>query len=235
MNRSVKSLLSVSVLVPAAALAVAAVPANAATGPSTALLYESYAAAAPVARALPEPVTRTAGQTAEQATHKVDGVLRSTGAGPGLRANPDPLGNALPTGDLGGLSQSVLGNVGLGQALGGGGLGLREARRAESPVSLLMTDVPSMLGAASPAGLPVGTTLFPPNERAAQPGPADDLLGQADGVVDQAGGELDGAGNSVGKVVHVLKARERAATKGDDAVSLLDSSGLELPAVPGLG
>ncbi|GAA0574061.1 hypothetical protein [Actinomadura livida] len=232
MYRSVKSLLSVSVLVPAAALAVAAAPAHAAPGPSTELLYEGYAEAAPVTRALPESVTRTAGQTAEKATHRVDGVLGSTGAGSGLRANPDPLGGAVPTGDLGGLT-SLLGNVGLGQTLGGGGL--REARQAESPVSLLLTDVPATLGAAGPAGLPVGTTLFPPNARAAKPGPTGDLLGQADGVVDRAGGELDEAGNSVSKVVRVLKASERTATKGDGPVSLLDSSGVELPAVPGLG
>ncbi|TDB86960.1 hypothetical protein [Actinomadura sp. 7K534] len=235
MYRSVKSLLSVSVLVPAAALAVAAAPAHAAPGPSTELLYEGYAAAAPVTRALPDSVSRTAGQTAEQATHKVDGVLGSTGAGSGLRANPDPLGSAVPAGDLGGLTQSLLGTAGLGQTLGGGGLGLREARQAESPVSLLLTDVPATLGAVGPAGLPVGTTLFPPNARAAKPGPTGDLLGQADGVVDRAGGELDEAGNSVGKVVRVLKASERTAGRGDGPVSLLDSSGVELPAVGGLG
>src|SRR5690606_3163099 len=62
MNRSVRSLLGASVLVPAAALAVAAAPAHAAPpGPSTTLLYEAYAAAAPVGRVLPENVTMAAG------------------------------------------------------------------------------------------------------------------------------------------------------------------------------
>ncbi|MEU8799273.1 hypothetical protein [Spirillospora sp. NPDC048819] len=87
MNRSVRNLLSVSVLAPvAAAFAVAAAPANAAPGPSTELFYETYAAAAPVAQTLPEPVTILAGQTAEKTTGMADGVLRGAPAGPGLRS-----------------------------------------------------------------------------------------------------------------------------------------------------
>ena len=86
MNRSVKSLLSVSVLAPFAALAVAAAPAEAAPGPSTTLLYETYAAASPVGRTLPKPATKTTGQTAERATHAVDGVLRPRRNGSGVRA-----------------------------------------------------------------------------------------------------------------------------------------------------
>ncbi|WP_165950377.1 hypothetical protein [Actinomadura sp. GC306] len=249
-----KSLLSVSVLVPAAAFAVAAAPANAAAGPSTELLYESYAAAEPVARTLPEPLTMTAGQAAEAATQEVDHVLRGTAVAPGLRAaNPDPFAGAMPpaitgdaaqqqqqqpqqqqpqqpTGDLGSVS-NLLTDLGLNQALTGRPV-LREAQRAESPVSLLQTDVPAMLGAASPAGLPVGRTLFPPNARAAQPAPAGDLVGQADGVVTEAGGNLDAAG--VGEVVHVLEASEHAAARGDGPVSLLDTPNLKLPAVPSL-
>ncbi|TDD81843.1 hypothetical protein E1293_17750 [Actinomadura darangshiensis] len=89
MNRSARNLLSISVLAPVvAALAVAAAPANAAPGPSTALLYDAATAAAPVTRTLPDPVLNTVGQTAEQGTGTVDGVLRAAPAASTLRAVP---------------------------------------------------------------------------------------------------------------------------------------------------
>ncbi|MFI0374353.1 hypothetical protein ACH35V_41395 [Actinomadura sp. 1N219] len=87
MNRSARSLLSVSVLAPVvAAFAVAAAPVSAAPGASTTLLYEAAAVAGPVTGALPEPVGQTAGQTAETATGAVDGVLDAAPASPGLRS-----------------------------------------------------------------------------------------------------------------------------------------------------
>ncbi|MFG2087075.1 MULTISPECIES: hypothetical protein [unclassified Spirillospora] len=306
MNRSVRNLLSVSVLAPvAAAFAVAAAPANAAPGPSTTLLYEAYAAAAPVAQTLPEPVTMAAGQTAELTTGAVDGVLQSAPAGPGYRTaarrctlNPGkavnshagttlpetsllvpgqtPLG-ALPdgdclgatpqagqrtagdapvppgsggelpaaTGDLPGMLLGSLtdlgGTLGGGGPLGGlpgGGTALPNGRYAEAPLSTALPDLLSRLGSAQPAGLAVGTTLFPPAGRHARPGPADDVLGQANDAVNEAGAGLD-AENGVGQVVEVLKSRDRVAAPADGPldgpVSLLDTSGLGLPGVPGLG
>ncbi|WP_433475285.1 hypothetical protein ACQPZP_42605 [Spirillospora sp. CA-142024] len=132
MNRSAKSLLSLSVLAPVvAALAVAAAPANAVPGPSTTLLYDTTAAAAPVTRTLPARVTNTAGRTIETGTGVVDGVIRkvpASSAGRGLPAasklraeragcklNPDtrlptvgkaPLGG-LPKGDCLGVTRRL--------------------------------------------------------------------------------------------------------------------------------
>ncbi|MGP4022791.1 hypothetical protein [Actinomadura sp. 3N407] len=305
MNRSVRNLLSISVLAPvAAAFAVAAAPANAAPGPSTTLFYESYAATAPAARTLPEPVTEVAGQTAELTTGAVDGALQSAPAGTGFRqagctldpgkavnshagtrlpetplivpgqtpvgglAKGDCLGSAsrgdlrsagdalpVPSGDSGELPGNagdlpgrLLGNLtNLGGALNtgslgglaGGGTALPNGRYAEAPLSMPLPALPSTLGSAQPAGLPVGTTLFPPAGRRARPGPADDVLGQANKAVNQAGAGLDKTESSVGQVVEVLKARERVAARADGPldgpVSLLDPSGLGLPGVPGLG
>ncbi|TDC47166.1 hypothetical protein E1281_26690 [Actinomadura sp. KC345] len=294
MNRSVKSLLSVSVLAPVAALTVAAAPANAAPGPSTTLLYETYAAA-PVARTLPEPVTQSAGQTAELTTLTVDGVLENSPAGPGARAarctlNPGktansnagtslpeaplstvdqtPLGalpkgdclapasraggrsapNALPAvagpagdavGEAGDLPGRLLGNLnGVDPGLRKSGLGVPGTETvlpAEAPLSMPLADVPSTLAKAEPAGLPVGTTLFPPTERSTRPGPTDDVLGQANGAVNHVGTALDETENGVGQTVEVLKARDRVGGAADGPVSLLTSSGVDLPAGPGLG
>ncbi|TDD30077.1 hypothetical protein E1287_29935 [Actinomadura sp. KC06] len=87
MNRSARSLLSVSVLAPVvAAFAVAAAPAGAAPGASTTLLYEAAAVAGPVTGVLPEPVAQSAGQTAETTTGAVDGVLDAAPTSPGLRS-----------------------------------------------------------------------------------------------------------------------------------------------------
>ena len=309
MNRSVKSLLSVSVLAPVAALALAAAPADAAPGPSTTLLYESYAAAAPVAQTLPEPVTQAAGQTAEMTTLTVDGALEAASAGPGARAarctlNPGKAANSnagtsLPDTPLASLDQPPLSvlpkggclapaaraegrsaanalpvpSSGAGEALGGigdvpstasGSLGglkaglnntklgrlpgtsvLPGGRRTGAPLSMPLADVPGTLSEAEPAGLPVGTVLFPPAGRSAQPGPADDVLGQANGAVNHVGTALDETENGLGQTVQVLKARDRVGGVADGPVSLLTSSGLtgsaltstgtERPAGPALG
>ncbi|TDC84733.1 hypothetical protein [Actinomadura sp. 7K507] len=247
MNRSVKSLLSVSVLAPVAALTVAAAPASAAPGPSTTLLYESYAAAAPVARTLPEPVTQTAGQTAELTTLTVDSALGSASRADGrsaAKALPVPAGGAGEAlggaGDLPGTALGSLDGVGAGvgnSKLGGlpGAQALPGARHTQAPLSMPLADVPSTLADAEPAGLPVGTTLFPPTGRSAQPGPADDVLGQANGAVNQVGTALDETENGVGQTVEVLKARDRVGGADEGPVSLLNSAGLELPSAPGLG
>lgn len=302
MNRSVRSLLGASVLVPAAALAVAAAPAHAAPpGPSTTLLYETYAAAAPAGRALPENVTMAAGQTAEMATLTVDGAIESApartgsrtarcsldpsrtigdGAGADLPGIPPTTGGKNPVSALaedaclgaGRLADHraerdvrplPLGGGGIGGGLLGGGLPggaqgpggdlslpgagvLTGARRADSPLSMDLAHLPATLAGASPAGLPLGRILFPPAARISRPGPAGDVVGQAGGPVGEAGTGLEdavigGAGldareEGVGKVVKVLKARERAAKPGDGPVSLLDSPGLGSPGLgsPGL-
>lgn len=316
MNRSVRSLLGASVLVPAAALAVAAAPAHAAPpGPPTTLLYEAYAAAAPVGRVLPENVTMAAGQTAELATLTVDDAIESAPARTGsrtARCSLDPSGTIgdgagvdLPgiplTTDRKSPVSALAGDACLGAGrladrraerdvrpspLGGGGIGggllddvrgaggdlslpgagvLTGARRADSPLSMDLAHLPAALAGASPAGLPVGRVLFPPAARISRPGPAGDVVGQASGLVGEAGTGLedavlggtglDASEEGVGKVVKVLKARERAAKPGDGPVSLLDSPGpdsgglgsgvlgsagldpadFELPTVPALG
>ncbi|WUH99191.1 hypothetical protein OHR68_37725 [Spirillospora sp. NBC_00431] len=79
--------MSVSVIAPVvAAFAVTAAPANATTGPSTTLLYDTATAAAPVTRTLPDSVVQTAGQTAELATGAVDETLKVAPVSPGLRS-----------------------------------------------------------------------------------------------------------------------------------------------------
>lgn len=333
MNRSVRRLVGVSVLAPAAALAVAAAPALAAPGPSTTLLYDAYTGAAPVTQHLPPSVTGTAGQAAEHATLTADGLIGDAPGGTDVRtarcdldpgkalhggagladaplsavekaprdvlsqreclrsasrasesakASPGPVGGTPDLGDLSGITGDGLGGLlggglvngpgsasrtraakanpppfpemggasGLGVLPGGGSMGdvdtalgnglagltgsaPQNGRLAESPVSMALTDLPGTLAKMSPAGLPVGGTLFPPAGRSARPKPADDLVGQANGLVDDAGATLDRPEGGVGKVVNVLKANERAAT-ADRPVSLLDSSGLDLPGVPGL-
>ncbi|TDD91356.1 hypothetical protein [Actinomadura rubrisoli] len=88
MNRSARSLLSVSVLVPlAAAFTVSAASANAAEGPSADL---AYGAVAPVTAALPAgtvppPVTGPVGKAAEASTGAVDEVLTAAQKAPELR------------------------------------------------------------------------------------------------------------------------------------------------------
>ncbi|TDB82004.1 hypothetical protein E1264_31965 [Actinomadura sp. KC216] len=106
-------------------------------------------------------------------------------------------------------------------------------------------DVPSALGTVRPAGLPVGTTLFPRSARYAQPGPSDDLVGQTNEAVNQVGGDLDQTGSGVGSVVEVLKARGAVAAQRSadgplslpdtSGIGLSDASGVGLPEVPGLG
>ncbi|GAA4239502.1 hypothetical protein GCM10022254_59870 [Actinomadura meridiana] len=87
MNRSARRLLSVAVLAPTVtALAVATAPAYAEVGPSTALLYETAAAASPVTQAVPEPVVGGAGRTAELATTTADQVFLAAPSSSGLRS-----------------------------------------------------------------------------------------------------------------------------------------------------
>ncbi|SPT60416.1 hypothetical protein [Actinomadura madurae] len=78
MNRSTIKLLSACAFAPVvAAFAVAAVPANAAKGPATTLLYDTATGAAPVTGTLPAPVVNRAGRAAETGTGAVDGILRA--------------------------------------------------------------------------------------------------------------------------------------------------------------
>ncbi|QXJ23198.1 hypothetical protein AGRA3207_004325 [Actinomadura graeca] len=92
MHRSARNLLSVSVLVPAAAaLAVATAPSSAARGPSAELLYGTVA---PVAHTLPsdvvpEPTTAPAGHAAKLTTGTVDGVLKDRPTRPRPRTARD--------------------------------------------------------------------------------------------------------------------------------------------------
>ena len=109
------------------------------------------------------------------------------------------------------------------------------------PVSMALpaADEPglaSALGSARPGGLPVGGVLFPVRDRRAAPGPSDDVLGQANGIVNQAGGSLDQTEQGVGRVVNVLKAKERRRTRpADGPLSMPDASALGLPPLPGIG
>ncbi len=129
MNRSARSLLGAAAVAPfAAVLAVAAAPANAAPGPSTALLYDTAAAAYPATRTLPDPVVQTGGQTAEKVTGTVDGVLRAApgtsrhGAArcklnPGKTVNSET-GVGMPETPLPAVGQTPLGGLPKGDCLG---------------------------------------------------------------------------------------------------------------------
>lgn len=141
MNRTARSLLGAAVLAPlAAALAVASAPANAAPGaavradaapgPSTALLYDTAAAAYPVTKRLPDPVLQTAGRTAETVTGTVDRTLGAAPATSGLRAgtarcklNPGKTlnketGAGLPETPLPGVGAAALDGLPKGDCLG---------------------------------------------------------------------------------------------------------------------
>ncbi|MEU8344647.1 hypothetical protein SAMN05443665_102517 [Actinomadura meyerae] len=276
MNRSAKGLLGAAVVAPfAAVLAVAAAPANAHTaaeaapGPSTALLYDAAAAAHPVTRALPDTAVRTGGQAAEGATGTVDGALRDAPGAfraapaaarcklkPGKTVN-DKAGTKLPETSLPVAGQSLglprgdcLGAVrrtaaapaesggpggggllgDIGDTLAGGTRGtlpdttLPGARAAGAPVSMAapgglddtvpldVPNVPAELAAARPAGLPVGSLLFPPRYRYAAPVPSD-VVGQAGDTVGEAGAKLDRPRQNVGSVLNVLKAEDAGARR----------------------
>lgn len=168
-------------------------------------------------------------------------VLSGGGGGdvPGtLLGGTGTLGKGLPTGKL----------------LHAGNLGHREAARsavpngraAEAPISLAgpgpasgLPNLGSLLGGATPGGLPLGKVLFPPAARYAGPAPSGDLVGQADGTVNKAGAGLGPAEGGVGNVVDVLKARDgsrRTADGGpeDGPLSMPDASALGVPKVPAL-
>ncbi|NKZ08081.1 hypothetical protein [Actinomadura latina] len=247
MNRSARVLLGVAALAPLAALAVAAAPANAAPGPSTAFLYDTAAAAYPVTRTLPDPVVRTGGQTAETVTGAVDGVLRAAPGTSRVRPGADrcklnpgrtvnsKTGAGLPETPLPAVGRTPLGGLAKGDCLG--------ARRADMPVSMALPAdlpaVPPVLGSAQPGGLPVGSGLFPAGARHATPVPSDDVLGKANGTVNKAGANLDQPEQGVGRVVDVLKAKERAARPAsgpgsDGPLSMPDAAALGLPALPAL-
>ncbi|NVI87200.1 hypothetical protein [Actinomadura sp. BRA 177] len=144
MNRSARSLLGAAAVAPfAAVLAVAAAPANAAPGPSTALLYDTAAAAYPATRTLPDPVVQTGGQTAEKVTGTVDGVLRAApgtsrhGAArcklnPGKTVNSET-GAGMPETPLPAVGQTPLGGLPKGDCLGTRRAGARGADALPAP------------------------------------------------------------------------------------------------------
>jgi len=161
------------------------------------------------------------------------------------------LGKVVPTGKLGqGLPT--------GKLLSTGKLGRREAARpavpngraAETPISLAgpgpnsgLPNLGSLLGGATPGGLPLGSVLFPPAARYAGPAPAGDLVGQADGTVNKAGSGLGKTEGDVGNVVDVLKARDGSRRTADGPagggpaggpLSMPDASALSVPKVPAL-
>jgi hypothetical protein len=241
MNRSARSLLGVAAVAPfAAVLAVAAAPANAAPGPSTALLYDTAAAAYPATRTLPDPVVQTGGQTAEKITGTGDGVLR---AAPGARRAGARGTDALPAPD--GAAGTLLKDVRkagdtVRNSKIGRFTGMRPAfsagRRADMPVSMaLPADAAGTLGSAWPGGLPVGSVLFPVGDRHATPVPSDDVVGQANGAVNEAGEGLGRTEQGVGNVVDVLKAKDPAARPADGPLSMPDATALGLPRLPGIG
>ncbi|GAA1878618.1 hypothetical protein [Actinomadura bangladeshensis] len=150
MNRTARSLLGAAVLAPlAAALAVASAPANAALGaaaradaapgPSTALLYDTAAAAYPVTRRLPDPVLQSTGRTAETVTGTVDRTLGVAPATSGLRAgtarcklNPGKTLNnetaaGLPEAPVPGVGAAALDGLPKGDCLGRRGDVLRKS------------------------------------------------------------------------------------------------------------
>ncbi|RFS87135.1 hypothetical protein D0T12_02480 [Actinomadura spongiicola] len=222
MHRSAKSLLTVSVLVPAAmAFAVAAAPANAAPGPTTTLLYETATGAAPATRSLPEPVVRTAGKTAERGTTVVDKAVKAGPVSPKLRSvagrrctlNPGKAVNShtgigLPETKLPTLSKDALGVVPKGDCLPSG---RRVAMNppTPSPISLPLPDVLSTLGVAK-GGLPLGGQRVAPGGRLAGPKPSGDVLDEAARGVGMTGDGVDNATTEVRGVVEVLKSRDRA-------------------------
>ncbi|MFB4305184.1 hypothetical protein [Actinomadura sp. GTD37] len=146
MKFSASSLVGAAVVAPfAAALAVAAVPASAAPadadaapGPSTALLYDAAAAANPAVRTLPEPVVRTGGRTAEAATGAADGALRAMPGASGLRRGTDHCtlnpgkavnshaGTSLPETPLDAAGQKPLGGLPKGACLDATRAGARD-------------------------------------------------------------------------------------------------------------
>ncbi|MFA1541528.1 hypothetical protein [Actinomadura monticuli] len=265
MKFSARSLVGAAVVAPfAAALAVAVVPASAAPGPSTALLYDTAAAAHPVTRTLPRTVVQSGGRTAEAATGTADGALRAAPGTSRLRS-----GEARCTGEClrarrasgtGGLPVPAAAANGavkkLGDTIGGAGLGqlaggrpaLPAGRRAGAPVSMALPaapadlpSVPSALAPARPGATPaLGAVLFPSRRRQAVPAPSDDVLGRANGTVNKVGAGLDQAEGDVGHVVDVLTATDRSARSagGPPApgpLSMPDAAALGLPGLPAIG
>ncbi|MFA1546597.1 hypothetical protein [Actinomadura chokoriensis] len=175
MKFSARSLLGVAVAAPfAAAFAVAAAPADAAPGPTTALLYDTAATADPVTRALPAPVVRTGGQTAERATGTADGALRSAPDTSGLlsgaarcKLNPGKTlnthaGTKLPETPLNTVDRTPLGRNPLGGLPKGDCLKTRRAAasdRAAASERASGTDASSVLPVGRGADMPVSMAL----------------------------------------------------------------------------
>ncbi|CND43286.1 Uncharacterised protein [Mycobacterium tuberculosis] len=262
MNRTARSLLGATALAPfAAALAVAAAPANASLsaaqvsaaradavpGPSTALLYDTAAAAYPVTEAIPAPLVRTAGRTAESATGPVD---RTLGAAPGTsglhaasaRCKLNP-GKTLKPGTGAGLPETLpaVGGTPLVGLPKGDCLGKRGSALRTAALPAGLPSVASALGFAQAGDLPVSTMLFPQRERRTTPAPSGDVVGQANDTVNKAGASLDRTEQGVGQVVEVLKARDRvtgrrgAGPLPDGPLSMPDASVLGLRKLPGIG
>jgi hypothetical protein len=117
---------------------------------------------------------------------------------------------------------------------------LPHGRRADTPLSMAvpgltsgLPDVPSALGLG---GLPTGPGLVPQTGRLAGPHPSGLVPGRAGAAVGKAGGLVQSKGGT-GKVVDVLKAKERSVSRAVDGplsmpgASVID--GLTKPA--GLG
>lgn len=242
MNRSARGLLGAAVVAPfAAVLAVASAPANAAhtpagdvPGPSTELLYDTAAAAHPISGAVPAPVLRAGGQTAERATGAVDDALRGAPGATDLAPVSARRTAAVPAPPDSGVADGGALLKKLGDTVGQGALGdlpgaraaAPGARHTGAPVSMPadglqevlpanVANVPATLAAAKAVGVPVGTMLFPPRERRATPVPADDVLGQTNGAVNDAGVKLDQTQEGLGNVVDVLKAKGATERRAD--------------------
>jgi hypothetical protein len=266
MNRTARSLLGAAALAPfAAALAVAAAPANASLsaahasaaradavpGPSTALLYDTAAAAYPVTEALPAPLVRTAGRTAgrtaESATGAVDRTLGAVPGTSGLHAASArckvKTGKTLKSGTGAGLPETLpaVGGTPLAGLPKGDCLGKRASALRTDALPAGLPSVASALGFAQPGDLPVSTMLFPQRERRTSPVPSGDVVGQANDTVNKAGASLDRTEQGVGQVVEVLKARDRVTGRRgvgplpDGPLSMPDASVLGLRKLPGIG
>ncbi|RKS79128.1 hypothetical protein BZB76_0570 [Actinomadura pelletieri DSM 43383] len=233
MHRSARSLLTVSVLVPAAmAFAVAAAPSHAAPGPTTTLLYDTATDAAPATRNLPKPVVRTAGKTAEKGTATVDKALAAGPVSPKLRTvaerhctlNPGKTVNShtgigLPEPKLPTLGKDALGVVPKGDDCLSSGRRVAMNPPTPSPISLPLPDLLAPLGVAK-GGLPLGGTPVAPGGRLAGPKPSGDVLDEAARGVGMTGDGVDHATTEVRSVVEVLKAGERAVGPVEAPLSL---------------
>ncbi|TYK50817.1 hypothetical protein [Actinomadura decatromicini] len=193
MKRPARSLLSVSVLAPAVAVAaVAAAPVGAVAqaappapaGPSTTLLHAAAAAAAPATAPLPAQVTGPAGRTAQQVTGTVDRALRtasstpslgSGSAGPGLRNAPG-LRTASNAPGLGSVSGRPC------------ALSPRKVIKKHTGAQLPRTSLPS--AAKGPLkGVPQGHCIAAGRRVATprKPAPADPVTRVSDAVLEDAG------------------------------------------------